>query len=60
MFAEREQVIARYREGSSLRAIAHAYDVDDKWLTGRFDAWGFPRRDHRAAAIIRWHRPQAR
>jgi transposase-like protein len=50
---ERETIVRRYREGTSVHRLARDYGVYPAWLTRRLDDWGVPRRDSRAAHALR-------
>ncbi|MFE5901113.1 hypothetical protein ACFQ67_27365 [Streptomyces sp. NPDC056488] len=50
---DRDKVVRRYREGTSVYRLAKDYGVFDVWLTKRLDSWGVPRRGRRAALVLR-------
>jgi Zn-dependent peptidase ImmA (M78 family) len=49
----RDAVIARYRDGETLKALAAEYGVSDAWLKKQLTRWDVPVRDVRAARILR-------
>lgn len=50
---DKARIIERYRAGQSMTRIASDYGVSSNWLALRFDEWGEPRRDFRAAHLMR-------
>ncbi|MFI8435105.1 hypothetical protein ACIGJO_15325 [Streptomyces sp. NPDC079020] len=53
LLIHRDDVLRAYRDGASLLNLCRTWQVDPRWLTTQFDAWGEPRRDRSAAAIAR-------
>lgn len=52
----RADVVEAYRAGASMQNICRTWEVDSRWLTAQFEAWGEPRRDLSEAALVRGSR----
>ncbi|MEW2635741.1 hypothetical protein AB0903_29910 [Streptomyces sp. NPDC048389] len=50
---QRETVVKRYQDGESAASLAESFGVSGTWVAEQFDAWGVPRRDRSAAAVVR-------
>jgi hypothetical protein len=51
--ADKTTVIARYREGETVKALAAEYRVSDAWLKKQLTTWGIPVRGVREARVLR-------
>ncbi|MFB7741902.1 hypothetical protein [Streptomyces sp. NPDC056132] len=51
--ASRGLIVSRYRAGESMQALASAFGVSSGWLAKRFDTWKEPRRNRKAARMLR-------
>lgn len=52
----RTDVVEAYRAGASMLGLCRTWEVDSRWLTAQFEAWGEPRRDLSEAALMRGSR----
>ncbi|MGX8904750.1 hypothetical protein ACR820_05850 [Streptomyces netropsis] len=50
--AAREDIVGRYRAGTSMNTLAAEFGMGPTLLADFFDQWGEPRRDKAAAARI--------